>query len=120
MYYKLVSVLFVYSGTSFWQILLWNMYWNLEQLWESKALVGMPVLLTYMFNERKSLSSIYLFKPSVKYSLNIWKINYSVNSITWYDYKEANLLLGKHTSATKFNEFHFQIWEALAININTA
>jgi len=49
MYYKLVSVLFVDSGASFWQILLWNMYWNLEQLWESKALIGMPVLHIYIF-----------------------------------------------------------------------
>ena len=47
------------------------MYWNLEQLWESKALIGMPVLLTYIFNEQKSLSSVYLFQTSIKYSLNI-------------------------------------------------
>ena len=98
------------------------MYWNLEQLRESKALIGMSVLFIYIFNAQKSLSNVYLFQPSIKYYLNIWKIKYSVNSITWYDYNEANLwvLLGKHTLATKFKEFHFQIWEALAITINTA
>jgi len=114
MHYKLVSVLFVDSGTSFWQILLWNMYWNLEKLWNQK------LSLACLYCSHTSLSSVYLFQPSIKYSINIWKIKYSVNSLTWYDYKGANLLSGKHTLTTKFNEFHFEIWEALVITINTA
>jgi hypothetical protein len=40
--------------------------------------------------------------------------------MTWYDYKEARLLLEKRTLATKYKEFHFQIWVAFAMTINTA
>ena len=59
-YYKLVSENLQKKDNHFDRYCCGTCTVNLEQLWESKVLIGIPVLFTYIFDEQKSLSSVLL------------------------------------------------------------